>query len=304
MDELLDHSLLFVTGKGGVGKSTVAAVLALAAARRGLRVIVAEVAARGDIPRALGISHALPAYRERVVRDRVNHISIDPQRALEEYLRQQLPVGPMAGMFSRSRLLSTFTAATPGLREMLTIGKAWELAQPRRRTRRATAYDLVVLDAPATGHAVAMLEAPRTFAAVARVGPVATQGRAVAGFLRDARSTAIVAVTTAEEMPVAETLELRERVRGELGLELATVVVNGSVADRFSDRDERPLLAAPPSPARNAALFMATWAHRQRAQIAALRRGIAGIPLVTLPLIFETSLGADALELLAGSFER
>ena len=209
MDALFAHSLVVVTGKGGVGKSTVATALGIAASRRGLRTLVVEVAARDDVSRALGASGAVGAYAEQAISDRLHHISIDPQRAMEEYLRRELPAGALAALLSRSRIFTSLTAATPGMRELLTIGKVWELAQPERRTRGARPYDLVVLDAPATGYGLALLKAPDTFASVARVGPVARQGRAMASFLGDPRRTAVVAVSTAEEMPVTETLELR-----------------------------------------------------------------------------------------------
>ena len=304
MDALFAHSLLVVTGKGGVGKSTVAAAVGLAADRRGLRTIVVEVAARDDLSRALGATDAADRYAEQAVSDRLHHISIDPQRAMEEYLRQQLPLGPLATVLSRSRIFTALSAATPGLRELLTVGKVWELAQPQRRTRGSRPYDLVVLDAPATGHGLAMLQAPGTFAAVARVGPVAKQGRAVASFLGDPRLTAVLAVSTAEEMPVTETLELRARLREQLGLDLSLVVVNAVVPHRFSGADERTLQAAPPSPARHAALFAATWAHDQRRHISGLRRGLRGVPLVTLPLVIESALDAAALERLSWELER
>lgn len=304
MDRLFAHSLLVVTGKGGVGKSTVAAALGLAADRRGLHTIVVEVAARDDLSRALGASDAVGAYAERAVADGLYHISIDPQRAMEEYLRQQLPIGALGALLARSRIFVALSAATPGMRELLTIGKVWELAQHQRRTRGSRPYDLVVLDAPATGHGLAMLQAPGTFASVARVGPVAKQGRAVASFLGDARRTAVVAVSTAEEMPVAETLELRARLREQLGLDLSLVVVNAVVPHRFSRADELTLLAAPPSSARNAALFAATWARHQRTQVSRLRRGLPDVPLVTLPLVFESGLDAPALQRLSRELER
>ena len=192
---------------------------ALRRRRRGKRVIVAEVAARHDVSQALGAPSPSGPYSEHFISERLHHISIDPQHAMEEYLRQQLPVGALAAPLTHNRIFTALTAATPGMRELLAIGKVWELAQPERRTRRAQPYDLVVLDAPATGHGVAMLQAPQTFASVARVGPVASEGRAVASFLSDPRRTALVAVSTAEEMPVTETLDLQARVREELGLD-------------------------------------------------------------------------------------
>ena len=145
MDALFSHSLLVVTGKGGVGKSTVAAALGIAAHRRGLRTIVVEVAARDDVSRMLD-----PSAAGAPPGGGPEHISIDPQRAMEGYLREQLPVGALAALLSRSRIFTTLTAATPGMRELLTIGKVWELAA-QQRSDDGPSYDLVVLDAPAPG---------------------------------------------------------------------------------------------------------------------------------------------------------
>jgi Anion-transporting ATPase/CBS domain len=140
MEGLLAHSLIVVTGNGGVGKSTVAAALGLAADRRGLRTIVVEVAARDDLSRALSTSDA---DAEQAISDHLHHISIDPQRAVAEYLRQQLPIGALAALLARSRIFTALGAATPGMRELLTVGKVWELAQHQRRTRGSRSYDLV-----------------------------------------------------------------------------------------------------------------------------------------------------------------
>jgi anion-transporting ArsA/GET3 family ATPase len=303
MADLLAHSLLVVTGKGGVGKSTVSAALAVAAARRGLRTIVVEVSARGDLAEVLGTSNVAGEYAERAASERLHHISIDPQNAMEEYLRRQLPVGALGGMLARSRVFTALTAATPGMRELLTIGKVWELAQPERRTHGAKPYDLVVLDAPATGHGLAMLQAPSTFASVARVGPIARQGRMIAGFLQDPRQTAVVVVATAEEMPVTEAIELHGQLRAQTGLELALTVVNAVVPHRFSEREERTLRAAPPSPPRHAALFSAAWARHQRGQISRLHRDLPGVALVTLPFLFRSTIDRSALEQLSGELE-
>jgi anion-transporting ArsA/GET3 family ATPase len=264
-----------------------------------LRTIVVEVAARDDVSPVLAASAAADTHGERVISDRLHHISIEPQRAMEEYLRQQLPVGALAALLSRSRIFTTLTAATPGMRELLTIGKVWELAQPGRQLRGAAPYDLVVLDAPASGHGLALLQAPRTFASVARVGPVAKQGRAIASFLGDPGHTAVLAVSTAEEMAVGETLQLRSRLREDLGLDVGLVVVNAVVPYQFSSGDERTLRAAPPSPARHAALFVAAWAGHQRAQIARLREGLRDVELVTLPFLFQSALDRAALEQLS-----
>ncbi len=244
-----------------------------------------------------------------------DHISIDPQDAMEEYLADQLP-RPLAEVLKSSRAFGYLAAATPGLRELLTAGKLWELAQDERRTPGAEPYDLVVVDAPATGHGIALLAAPSTFAQAARVGPIARQGAIIAQMLRDPARTAVVAVTTAEEMPVNETLVLRDGLRDAVGLEPALVVVNGVRPDRFTNAEaealtrRRDALADDAAPnaanvdtaqgeagsraasatgvrgeiaALDAALAAHAVARAQRAQLARLRRQVDA-PTTTLPL--------------------
>jgi anion-transporting ArsA/GET3 family ATPase len=279
---LLDHRLLVVTGKGGVGKTTVAAALGLVAARAGKRTIVAEVARRGDVASAFDREDAAP-FEEIELAPGLFHISIDPQDALEEYLRDQLPSGPVADLLARSRLFGLLAAATPGMRELLTVGKLWELAQLERRTPGADAYDLVVVDAPATGHGVAVLTAPRTFAAAAGTGPVARQGRKIDATLSDESLTAVVAVAKAEELVVTETGELRTALRESIGLPISRVIANALDPDRFDDAEARELEAHASVPAVARALRGHERALRQRAQLARLaeltEQGAAQLPL-------------------------
>jgi len=261
--------MLVVTGKGGVGKSTVAAALGLVAARSGRRTIVAEVARRGDVASAFDRAGAEP-FEEIELAPGLFHISIDPQDALEEYLRDQLPRGPVADLLARSRVFGLLAAATPGMRELLTVGKLWELAQLDRRTPGAGAYDLVVVDAPATGHGLAVLTAPRTFAAAAGSGPVARQGKRIDATLSDPTLTAVLAVARAEELAVTETGELRAALRAGMGLELERVVANALDPDRFSEREAAQLRAHAAHPAVTRALRGHGRALRQREQIARL----------------------------------
>jgi anion-transporting ArsA/GET3 family ATPase len=297
MEDLLAKPLLVVTGKGGVGKSTVAAALGTAAAARGLRVIVAEVAARDDVSRAFGGASDAAVFEERSLGPGLHHISIDPESALEEYVKDQLPRG-FADLLASSRMFAYLVAATPGLRELLTVGKVWELAQPDRRTPGAHPYDLVILDAPATGHGVAVLTAPGTFAGAAKMGPIARQGGIIHSMLADPEQTGIVAVATPEEMPVNETLTLRDALHDELGQRFAAVVVNGVLPARFRGPEVAVLEAvpAPGSRAVRAARAEAARARAHRAQVSRLRRGVEGVPVRTLPFVFEEAgLGGDAL---------
>ena len=272
---------MVVTGKGGVGKSTVAAALALAATRRGQRTIVAEVAGRADTVRMLAGTG-------------VEQISITPGEAKDQYLHDQLP-GPLAELLSRSGTFAAFVEATPGMAELLTIGKVWELIAGHRRDPEADHYDLVVLDAPASGHGLALLGAPRTFADAARVGPIHRQAGTIHGVLSDPARTAAVAVTLPEEMPVNETLELRSALRERMGLDLSLVVANGIAPDRFT-RDEAAALEALDEPA-DSPVGAALWAHRRghahANQLRRLRAGLDAAP-VKVPFAADPDLEAIA----------
>jgi Mrp family chromosome partitioning ATPase len=283
-----------VTGKGGVGKTTVAAALGLAAARRGLRTIVAEVARRDDVSRAFGGE----GIQEEELAPGLHHLSIDPERAMELYLTDQLPTA-LAELLSSSRTFTYLAAATPGMRELLTVGKVWELAQEDRRAPGAEPYDLVVLDAPATGHGVAILTAPRTFARTARVGRIARQGRKIDAMVSDPARTGVIAVARPEEMPVTETLSLQDALRDEVGLDVGLVVANGVLPQRFSAAEAQALERAPDGPEVRAARHAGARARAQRTQLRRLRRG-ARASVATLPFVFD----GDPMERLTRELER
>ena len=154
MEEVLGKRLVIVAGKGGVGKTTVAAALGMAAARAGKRTMVCEVAEQEQITQAFGKPAA--GFNETEVAENLHTFSINPDDAKQEWLKHQLRSGALAGLLSSSRIFQYLTAAAPGLAEIVTIGKVWELAQLDRRTPRAAPYDLVILDAPATGHGLAL----------------------------------------------------------------------------------------------------------------------------------------------------
>jgi anion-transporting ArsA/GET3 family ATPase len=287
--------LVILLGKGGVGRSTLAAALGLLAARQGRRAIVVEVSGRGDVPRLLGAQAQSGVESE--LAPGLWTLDVDPRRALEEYLHDQLPLRMIADVIGSSTTFGIVAAATPGLREMLTIGKIWELAQPQRRTRNAEAYDVVIVDAPATGHGLALLQAPRTFASAAAVGPIARQGRRIAAMLRDRTLTALVAVATPERAAVDELIGLRRSLGGSLDAEL----VNAVAAVRFSSDDaallrEAHARAQPGSPTSRALEVAIAAESRSRAQQLQLARLEQPLPL---PFITAPALGPGELELLA-----
>jgi anion-transporting ArsA/GET3 family ATPase len=295
-----------VTGKGGVGRTTVAVALGLAAARQGKRVMVAEVAQQERMSRAFRREGV--GYSETELRDNFWAMSVDPQRALDEYLTQQVG-GTLGNLLFHNRIFEYFVAAAPGVRELTTIGKVWELAQLERRDRSASPYDLVVLDAPASGHGLAMLRAPRTFGAIAHVGPVRRRADIIDEFLRDRKRTGVVSVALAQEMPVSETIEFREKLRDEMGMETDAVVVNALLPDRFSAEDAERIEAVNGdhgSPEVAAALRAALSEHRrassQRSQLGRLEGEVGDV--IKLPFIWEPELGIPHFETLADELER
>jgi anion-transporting ArsA/GET3 family ATPase len=298
---LLDKRLVLVTGKGGVGKTTVAAALGLAAARRGRRTIVCEVARETRLASLLDLPDE--GYDEHEAEHGLYGISVDPDRAKQEWLQHQLRSGTLAGLLGHSRVFTYLTAAAPGLNELVTIGKVWDLAQLERRTgdRR---YDLVILDAPATGHGLALFTAPRTYAQLAATGPVRRQALRIHEFLTDRRSTGVLGVALPEEMPVNETLDLEHALRSELKLGFDAVVVNALLPDRLTRAQEAQLASVDAelgTAARAAVATALSEEHRARVQRAELRRLKRSVdsPVVTLPYLFEPEIGRTELDALA-----
>ena len=287
-----------MTGKGGVGKTTVALALGLAAARRGLRTIVCEVAHQERFSRLMGREGV--GYEETEIAENLNAISLDQQHTLEEWVGYQLPSRTLSGLLYRSGIFQHLTSAAPGIKELVTIGKIWELAQLHRKTKDARPYDFVVVDSPASGHGLGMLRAPRTFGDIARVGPVRHQADRIHDFIVSDK-TGVIAVALPEEMPVNETLEYADEIAAFRG-ELEAVVVNGLYPARFTD-DEISSLPSNGSPAVRAAV---TEYCRYRSQVEELERlkgGLGGIPLASLPFLFAPELGLEEVTQLSDQLE-
>jgi len=295
--DLLDKRLVFVTGKGGVGKTTVAVALGLRAAAAGKRTIVCEVSSQENASRMF--AHTEVGFHEVEMEENLWSISIDPDESMREYVLLQLKVRAMRDMLFRSRIFNYLAAATPGLKELVTIGKIWELAQPDRKVKSGRKYDLVIVDAPATGHGIGFLQTPRTFAAIARVGPIHSQAQQLDRLITDREHTGVAIVALHEEMLVNESATLEQDLLDDVGVAVDRVYMNGLYPERFSGEEAEQLagLADDPDAGLRAAVRAGLSEHNrarsQRAQLARLRRRVE-TPVKTLPFLFEPDLGPEA----------
>ena len=164
-------------------------------------------------------------------------ISIDPDESMREYVLLQLKVRAMRDLLFRSRIFTYLAAATPGLKELVTIGKIWELTQLDRKVKSGRKYDLVIVDAPATGHGIGFLQTPRTFAAIARVGPIHSQALQLNALITDQDHTGTAIVALPEEMPVNESAALEHDLRNEVGVAVDRIYLNGLYPERFSKEE-------------------------------------------------------------------
>jgi anion-transporting ArsA/GET3 family ATPase len=300
--DLLDKRLVIVTGKGGVGKSTIALALGQAAAARGKRTILCEVGAQERLSSAF--HRAEVGFHEVEMAENLWAISVDPDESMREYVLLQLKVKAMRDLLFRSRIFTYLAAATPGLKELVTIGKLWELAQPDRKVKGARSYDLVIVDAPATGHGVGFLQTPRTFAGIARVGPIHAQAETLDTFICNHRKTGVAIVAMPEEMPVNETAALERDLLDDVGVAVDRIIMNALYPERFSEPETRrlaELAGHPDGPARTAcraALSQSRRARSQREQLARLSE-LTTSPVTTLPFLFEPELGVDEARILA-----
>jgi anion-transporting ArsA/GET3 family ATPase len=232
--DLLDRRLLFFTGKGGVGKSTVAAATALLASNVGKRVLLVEVDAKGDIPAQF--EQRPVGFQPREIHPGILAMAMDTEASLQEYLKLNLRVPVLGRVGPLAKALDFVASAAPGVKEILTIGKiCWEV---RESIEGRSDIDLVVVDASATGHIAAQLGAADAIRELVDVGPVRAQTQWLSEMLADPAITAVNVVTTPEEMPVAETIELVDKLRAQSAVPLGGIVVNRVLPELFTHADE------------------------------------------------------------------
>lgn len=218
---LLDHRLVMVLGKGGVGRTTIAAGLGLAAARLGKRACAGELYGIDALAQRLGKPGR--SYAFRPVNPRLSVWSATPMECFDDFLGRRMHIPALARRVVHNRFVDTFIDAVPGLNDMMMLGRIENLlVEPGSDEPR---FDVMIIDAPATGHGLTLLQAARTMTDMTRVGPFHDLAQAVDQFLADPKNTAVVLVTLPEELPVSETLELAHELDRE-GYRVHTVVAN------------------------------------------------------------------------------
>lgn len=281
-----------MAGKGGVGKTTVTAVLARVASDAGLRTLVVETEGRHGLAHLLGSADF--DYAPQVLvpggagRGEVVGRTIRPDDALVEWLADR-GLGRLSRRLTSSGVLDVVATAVPGIRDILVLGKV-------RQLETAGEFDLVLVDGPAAGHAIQFLRSARGLVDAVQAGPIHSQAVAVQAMLTDATRCAVVLVTVPEETPVIELVETAFALEEEVGVALGPVVVNAV------DIPPAGLEAAPEGPDAlllgAAAAFRTTRVRSQRVQLERLA-GELPLPRAQLPALFTADLGPAEIDRLA-----
>ncbi len=303
---LFDKQLVIVAGKGGVGRTTVAAALALGAAHKGKRVLLAQTKSKERLSQLFGIP---PVGTElQRVRDRLWAVNMTPTAALREYGAMVLRSEFIARQVLENKVSRAFLHAIPGLEDYSMLGKVW--FHTTEELDGKPKWDLVILDGPATGHLITMLQIPNAILEAVPEGPLTRPAQALHALLQDPKRCAMAIVTLAEDLPSNEAIELAKRAQERVGVPLGPLIVNALYPPRFVTGVSARALAALPEEVGDAALqplvTTARTEERRRAlndrYLERLRKALP-LPQAHLPYLFTAEFGPKALEDLATRLE-
>jgi anion-transporting ArsA/GET3 family ATPase len=315
LDDLFARRLLVLSGKGGVGKSLVGSALALAAQRRGKRVLLVEVDAPAVAEAGRFLGAGPGGGEERELRPGLSTVNLQPSGVMDEYVRHVVRAEFLARRVLDSPVYHRFFAAAPGLKELMVLGKVMVLEDAKSGWGRKPRFDLIVLDAPATGHGLAFLKVPVAAVETVPVGPVGSNARRVLELLRDPQRSALVVVAIPEEMAVVEALEFHRMAVEQVGMTARAVVLNACHERRFTKAQEAEVLrltaeqatgtlpgGVPLGAALGAARRLLRRERMTRFYQGRLRRELA-LPLLSLPFLFQEQIGPTQVEQLADRLE-
>ncbi|MDD9941386.1 MAG: AAA family ATPase [Myxococcales bacterium] len=310
--DLIDKKFLFVVGKGGVGKTTASVALSLAAARTGKRVLLALCNAKDRVSHMLEVPPLTPQVANAL--PNIDVVNMEPSAALEEYGMMVLKVRALYKMIFENRFVSGFLHGTPGLDAWAMLGKAQHHAL-EVDDEGVERYDLVIVDAPATGHGLDLLRVPKVIVDVAPPGPLRREAERAWELFSDPKRCGVLLVALAEDMPTNETLELHQVVTSELRMPIAGLVINAVLRELFQNGDSHTLerlaqafpdLDTPEHQVIRAGRARASLEEVQRECIGRLKRGIDG-PVWQLPRLSTQDLRraeAEALSLHLSGLDR
>lgn len=309
--DLLGKRLLVVSGKGGVGKTVTSSALALLAARRGKNVLLVKMDDQGRTAQLFGTP---PLGDEiRPLRDGISAVNLEPKTVASEFILRQLKIRRLVRHIVDSALFEAWFRVSPAIKEMIVLGKVWSLVEERSWWSKRPAWDLVVFDAPATGHGLGLLRLPEQ-ASKLLLGPLRTNALAVQSLLMDPRQTNLVLVTIPEEMPVVEAIHFHEQARRQLKMPLACVILNGVFPGYQAEQNG---VHIPSGALRNALVSLglepeqdltpALRYARERAGLTDRYRGELtrqiDLPLLEVPFLFAEQFGFAELERVAAHLE-
>ena len=293
VEELLDKRLVIVTGKGGVGKSTLAAALALESAREGRKTLVCEVNAKERITQLLG--HPPVGAELTLVEDNLWAVNARPQEAMREYALMILKFESIYNAVFENKVVQYFLRFIPSLQELVLLGKIlYHLKE--KRPDGSWRFERVIVDAPATGHAVTFFSVPQVLLDTLPPGAMANEAKWMRDFLVDPTTTAAVLVCLPEELPVNETLELHATLTTKVGIRAPLVVLNSFVEPRFEPAQDLAGLSVGLADLARAHLRMAEQSRVSLERLRALKARIR-----TVPRLFGDALGRGALETISTS---